>query len=60
MEEGEPWVAQTGDTLHGQGNPLVLLMAIREAPLADHILTTVELDVRRGFGPIYDVTFWAP
>ncbi len=52
MEEGEPWVSQTSDTLCGQGNPSVLLMVIREAPLADHILTTIELDVSRGFGPI--------
>ncbi len=52
MEEGEPWVSQTGDTLRGQGNPLVLLMAIREAPLADRILMIVELDVSWGFSPI--------
>ncbi len=60
MKEGKPWVAETGDTLSGQGDLLVLLMAIREAPLADRILTTFELDVSRGFGPICDVTFWAP
>ncbi len=52
MEEGEPWVAQTGDTFCGHDNPSVLLMAIREAPLADRILTTVELDVSQGFGPV--------
>ncbi len=38
--------------LHGQGNPLVLLMAMREAPLANRILMIVELDVSWGFGPI--------
>ncbi len=31
---------------------MILLMAIREAPLVDRILMTVELDVSRGFGPI--------
>ncbi len=31
---------------------MVLLMAIREAPLANHILMIVELDMSKGFGPI--------
>ncbi len=52
MEEGEPWVSPTGDTLCGQGNPSVLLMAIREDPLIDHILMIVELNVSWGFSPI--------